>query len=170
MAYEDLNYREALAVLEGEIHIIDPNLIFAARKKAKKALKIMIEKEEETVAQTSGRYSYIDSKHAAGALFSMYKLKNSIDFLQGWDTTMEFDLLPPELMMTHNQYEFLVRRAAKTLEAVLLYGGTRDEIERATKFALIALDAEKHCIDIYTAQKVYGFKELEDKYARGIQE
>jgi hypothetical protein len=122
------------------------------------------------MAQTTGRYPLIDPKHAAGTLFSIYKLKNSVDFLKGWDTTMEFDTLPHEAMMTHNQYTLLIGRAAKTLEAVMLYGGTKDEIERATKFALIALDAEKHCIDIYTAQKVYDFKELEDKYARGIQE
>ena len=122
------------------------------------------------MAQTSGRYPIIDSKHAAGTLFSIYKLKNSIDFLQGWDTTMEFDLLPPGQMLTHNQYKLLVGRAAKTLEAVLLYGGTRDEIERATKFALIALDAEKHVLDVEQAKVKYGFKELEDKYAKGIQE
>ena len=164
MAYEDLSYEDALSVLEGEVHIIDPALIRAARNKAKEALRIMIKK-----AETSGRYPIIDSKHAAGTLFSICKLKNSIDFLQGWDTTMEFDTLP-EKLLTHNQYKLLVGRAAKTLEAVLLYGGTRDEVERATKFALIALDAEKHCIDIYTAQRVYGFKELEDKYAKGIQE
>lgn len=121
------------------------------------------------MAQTSGRYPIIDSKHAAGVLLAICKFKNNIDFLQGWDTTMEFDLLPG-LLLTHNQYKLLVGRAAKTLEAVLLYGGTKDEIERATKFALIALDAEKHCIDIYTAQRVYGFKELEDKYAKGVQE
>lgn len=122
------------------------------------------------MTQTSGRYPIIDSKHAAGTLFSISMMKNSIDFLQGWDTRMEFDTLPPGQMLTHNQYKLLVGRAAKALEAVLLYGGTKDEIERATKFALIALDAEKHCIDIYTAEKIYGFKELEDKYARGFQE
>ena len=83
---------------------------------------------------------------------------------------MEFDLLPPGQMLTHNQYKLLVGRAAKTLEAVLLYGGTRDEIERATKFALIALDAEKHVLDVEQAKVKYGFKELEDKYAKGVQE
>lgn len=122
------------------------------------------------MAQTSGRYPIIDSKHAAGVLFAICKFKNNIDFLQGWDTTMEFDLVPPGQMLTRNQYKLLVERAAKALESVLLYGGTRDEIERATKFALLALDAEKHCIDMYTANRVYGFKELEDKYSRGIQE
>ena len=125
--------------------------------------------KRKTMAQTNGRYPIIDSKHAAGILLAISKFKNNIDFLQGWDTTMEFDTLPGQLL-THNQYKLLVGRAAKALEATLLYGGTRDEIERATKFALIALDAEKHCIDIYTANSVYGFKELEDKYAKGVQE
>lgn len=45
-AYSDLTYEEALAVLEGEVCIIDPALIFAAREKAKEALRIMIEKEK----------------------------------------------------------------------------------------------------------------------------
>ena len=46
-AYSDLTYEEALAVLEeGEMCIIDPALIFAAREKAKEALRIMIEKEK----------------------------------------------------------------------------------------------------------------------------
>lgn len=45
-AYSDLTYAEALAVLEREICIIDPALIYAAREKAKEALRIMIEKEK----------------------------------------------------------------------------------------------------------------------------
>lgn len=46
-SYKDLTYKEALAVLDGEISIIDPALIFAARKKAKEALIYMIVKEED---------------------------------------------------------------------------------------------------------------------------
>lgn len=122
------------------------------------------------MAQTSGHYPIIDSKHAAGTVFSIYMLKNSIDFLQGWDAKTDVDILPPGKWLTHNQYKLLVGRAAKTLEATLLYGGTKEEIERATKFALIALDAEKHLLDTEQAKAKYGFKELEDKYARGIQE
>lgn len=45
-SYKDLTYKEALAVLDGGISIIDPALIFAARKKAKEALIYMIVKEE----------------------------------------------------------------------------------------------------------------------------
>lgn len=122
------------------------------------------------MAQTSGRYPIIDSKHAAGTLYGICMMKDMIEFLEGWDTTMEFGTLAPQEMLTHNQYKLLIGRAAKTLEAVLMYDGTMEEIERAVKFALIAIDAEKHCIDIYTAMSVYGFKELEDKYAKGIQE
>ena len=122
------------------------------------------------MSQTSGRYPIIDSKHAAGTLYGIWMMKDMIEFLEGWDTRMEFDTLPPGERLTHNQYKILVGRAAKALEAVLLYGGTKDEIERAIKFALVALDAEKYCIDIYTAMSVYGFKELEDKYTKGIQE
>lgn len=45
--YRDLTYEEALAALEeGELYLIDPALIFAAREKAKEALRIMIEKEK----------------------------------------------------------------------------------------------------------------------------
>lgn len=69
---------------------------------------VYIFKEENTMAQTSGRYPIIDSKHAAGTLFSISMMKNSIDFLQGWDTTMEFDTLPPGQRLTHNQYKLLV--------------------------------------------------------------
>ena len=45
-AYKDLTYEEALAVLNGEVSIIDPAIIFAAREKAKEALIYMIEKQK----------------------------------------------------------------------------------------------------------------------------
>lgn len=45
-SYKGLTYEEALAVLDGEVSIIDPAIIFVAREKAKEALKYMIVKEE----------------------------------------------------------------------------------------------------------------------------
>lgn len=122
------------------------------------------------MAQTSGRYPFIDSKHAAGTLFSIYEMKDRIDFLDGWDAKKDVDTIPPEEGLTRNQHNLVVGRAAKTLEAVLLYGGTWEEVERATKFALIALDARKHLLDVEQAKVKYGFRELEDKYARRFQE
>ena len=122
------------------------------------------------MAQTSGRYPIIDYKHAAGTLYGICMMKDMIEFLEGWDAKSDVDIVPPGKRLTHNQYKLLIGRAAKTLEAVLLYGGTMDEIERATKIALIAIDSEKYWLDVEQAKAKYGFKELEDKYARGIQE
>ena len=122
------------------------------------------------MAQTSGRYPIIDSKHAAGTLYGICMMKDMIDFLQGWDARKDVDTVPQGERLTHNQHKLVVGRAAKTLEAVLLYGGTMEEIERATKFALIAIDAEKYLLDTEQAKVKYGFRELEDKYARGVQE
>ena len=122
------------------------------------------------MAQTSGRYPIIDSKHAAGTLYGICMMKDMIDFLQGWDARKDVDTVPQGERLTHNQHKLLIGRAAKTLEAVLLYGGTMDEIERATKIALIAIDAEKYLLDTEQAKVKYGFRELEDKYARGVQE
>ena len=122
------------------------------------------------MTQTSGRYPIIDSKHAAGTLYGIWMMKDMIDFLEGWDVKTDVDILLPGEGLTHNQYKLLIGRAAKTLEAVLMYGGTKEEIERATKFALIAIDSEKYWLDVEQAKAKYGFKELEDKYAKGVQE
>ena len=58
-------------------------------------------------------------------------------------------------------------QAAKTVYATLL-NGTQEEIERAVKFSMIAIDAEKHLLDVQQARRKYGFDELEQKYVRGI--
>jgi hypothetical protein len=60
-----------------------------------------------------------------------------------------------------------VGRAAKTVYATLL-NGTKEEIERAIKFAFIVIDAEKHMLDVQQARRKYGFDKLENKYVRGI--
>jgi hypothetical protein len=57
-SYKDLTYKEALAVLDREISIIDPALIFAARKKAKEALIYMIVKEESYGTDTGKISAY----------------------------------------------------------------------------------------------------------------
>ena len=69
--------------------------------------------------------------------------------------------------LTHHKYQLLVGRAAKTVYATLL-NGTQEEIERAVKFSMIAIDAEKHLLDVQQAKEKYGFDELEQKYVRGI--
>lgn len=169
-AYSDLTYEEALAVLEGEIHIIDPALIFAAREKAKEALKIMTNKEEKDMKQTEGRYPLIDTKHAAGTVLGIWEMRDHIDFLKDFDPKKEAEAMPPYDRLSHNQHRLILGRAARTVEAVLRMGATQEEIERAVKFAFIAIDAEKHQLDIRKAMVKYGFRELEDKYAKGIQE
>ena len=36
------------------------------------------------------------------------------------------------------------------------------------KFSMIAIDAEKHLLDIQQAKEKYGFDELEEKYVKGV--
>ena len=123
------------------------------------------------MAQTSGRYVMDKTGNTAVmALYNVWSTRDEFDFLRGWDPREDVDRLAPGEGITHNQHILLVGRAAKTLEGVITRGGTAEEFERATKFALIVLDSEKHLLDTEQAKVKYGFKELEDKYARGIQE
>lgn len=159
-SYSDLTYEEALAVLEGEVSIIDPALIFFARKKAEEALKYMIKKEENTMKQT------FETKYAVGTVFGIWEMRDHIDFLKGFDTRTDVDTCPPGEGISHNQQRVLLGRACRVVESVLLNGGTQEEIERAVKFAFIVLDAEKHLLDVKQAKVKYGFRELEDKYLK----
>lgn len=117
--------------------------------------------------QTEGRYPIIDPKHAAGTLWVIWEMQKSIDFLKDFDSRTDVDTVRPGTGLTHNQHQLIVGRAAKTVYATLL-NGTKEEIERAIKFAFIAIDAEKHLLDIQQAKDKYGFDELEQKYVKGI--
>ena len=119
------------------------------------------------MAQTQGRYPLIDPKHAAGTLWGIWAMRKSIDFLKDFDTLTAVDKIQPMIGLTHHQYQLLVGRAAKTVYATLL-NGTKEEIERAVKFSMIAIDAEKHLLDVQQARRKYGFDELEQKYVKGI--
>lgn len=119
------------------------------------------------MAQTEGRYPLIDSNHAAGTLWGIWAMRKSIDFLRDFDTLTDVGKIEPSMRLTHHRYQLLLGRAAKTVYATLL-NGTKEEIERAVKFAFIAIDAEKHLLDILQAKEKYGFDELEQKYVRGI--
>lgn len=119
------------------------------------------------MAQTEGRYPLIDPKHAAGTLWGIWEMRDHIDFLKDFDTLTDVDTVPHELRVTHRQYQLILGRAVKTVYATLL-NGTKEEIERAIKFAFIAIDCQKHSLDILQARRKYGFDELEDKYVRGI--
>lgn len=119
------------------------------------------------MTQTEGRYPIIDSKHATGTLWGIWEMRKYIDFLKGFSTLTDVDKIQPMTGLTHHQYQLLVGRAAKTVYATLL-NGTKEEIERAIKFAFITIDAEKHLLDVQQANEKYGFEELEQKYVRGI--
>lgn len=119
------------------------------------------------MAQTQGRYPLIDSKQAAGALWGIWVIRDSIGFLKDFDSRTDVDTVPPMSGLTCGQHRLILGRAAKTLYATLL-NGTKEEIERAVKFGLIALDAQKHLLDVRQAALKYGFKELEQKYVKGI--
>lgn len=108
------------------------------------------------------------SKQSAGALMAICELRDHIDFLKDFDPRTAVQTTPPPFKMTHNQYQLLLGRACRTVLATMQMGGAREEVERASKFALIALDAEKHLLDVDEAKEKYGFKELEDKYVRGV--
>lgn len=87
-------------------------------------------------------------------------------FLKDFNPLADVDTIHPMMGLTHNQHRLLMGRAAKTVYATML-NGTKEEIERAIKFAFIAIDAEKHLLDIQQAAKKYGFYELEQKYVKG---
>lgn len=118
------------------------------------------------MAQTQGRYPLIDPKHAAGALWGIWVMRKSIDFLKDFDSRTDVDTVPSMMGLTHHQHRLLLGRAAKTVYATLL-DGTKEEIERAIKFAFIVIDAEKHLLDVQQARRKYGFDELEQKYVKG---
>lgn len=119
------------------------------------------------MAQTEGRYPLINSEHAAGTLWGIWEMRDHIDFIKDFDTLTDVDTVDWEMNVNSKQYQLILGRAAKTVYATLL-NGTKEEIERAIKFAFIAIDCQKHSLDILQARRKYGFDELEDKYVRNI--
>ena len=119
--------------------------------------------------RTEGRYPIINPERAVGMIWGIWELKDRIDFLKGFDPKKEigYVVLPGE-RLTHRQCQLYLGRAAKTVYATMQMGGTEEEIERAIKFAFVMTDAEKYCLDVNEAMEKYGFKELEDKYVRGV--
>lgn len=108
-----------------------------------------------------------DKVLAIGSARTIWELKDHIDFLKDFDPRKAVQSYPPPFKLTHNQYQHLIGRATNTIYATL-GAGTQEEIERAAKFYIIVLDADKHLLDVDEAKEKYGFDELEDKYVRGI--
>lgn len=117
--------------------------------------------------QIEGRYPFIDSKFAAGMLWGIWEMRGSIDFLKDFNTVTDVDTVRPMMRLSHHQYRRILGRAAKAVYATI-QNGTKEEIERAIKFAFISIDAEKHMLDIQQARAKYGFNELEQKYIKDI--
>lgn len=90
------------------------------------------------------------------------KKKHVFDFLSGWEAKNE--KTAPNERMTPAKHRYITGRAVKILHNVIFCGGTKDEIERAVKFSLIALDAMKWHLDVNAAEAKYGVKELYEKY------
>lgn len=59
------------------------------------------------MAQTQGRYPLIDPKHAAGTLWGIWEMRNSIDFLKNFNTLTEVGTIQPYLRLTHHRYQLL---------------------------------------------------------------
>lgn len=90
------------------------------------------------------------------------KKKRAFDFLDGWEAKNEKTI--ENERMTPAKHNRVTGRAVKILHNVIFCGGTKDEIERAVKFALIALDSMKWHLDVDAAEAKYGVKELYEKY------
>lgn len=118
------------------------------------------------MVQTEGRYPVIYSEQAAGTLWGIWEMRDYIDFLKDFDPLTDVGTVDREMNVNSKQYQLILGRAAKTVYATLL-NGTKEEIVRAIKFAFIAIECEKHSLDILQARWKYGFDELEEKYVRG---
>ena len=92
-------------------------------------------------------------------------------FLEDWDTEKFIKLFPgrPDIRLTHEQYKNRLNRALTSLSRVISFGD-KQEIENAVRYAFVALDAEKHQLDIDSAAKALNFPEIEKKYLAYIRE
>lgn len=61
-------------------------------------------------------------------------------------------------------HQLIAGKALKLLDRVLQNDGTADEVLRASKWLLVAMDAVKYHIDYVSARKKLGVKELEKKF------
>lgn len=119
------------------------------------------------MAQTEGRYPVINKEAAVSSARTIWELRDHIDFLKDFDPRKAVQMTQPPSKLSHKQHQLLIGRAAKVVYATL-GAGTWEEVERAVKFFLVMIDAEKHLLDVDEAKEKYGFKELEDKYVRGV--
>lgn len=104
------------------------------------------------------------SDPSVGILVGITYLREHIDFLQDFDPRCDVEHIHPGESLGPDRHRLLLGRAARTLWNVMQRGGTEEELIRATKFALIAVDAEKHLLDTEQAKVKYGFRDLESKY------
>ena len=88
-----------------------------------------------------------------------------INELKDFDPLEEAECFDPrESLMSYRKHQRLMGRAATILASVIHHGGTKEEVVRAAKYAMIVNDAYKYSLNTDEACERFGIKELETKY------
>ena len=113
--------------------------------------------------KTEGRYP----SEKVTAFLTLTKLKSSgaFDFLGDFDPVKEVKSAHlDDRKITERRHKIWMGQAVNILQATLTRGGTKEEVERAVKFAFVILDARKLNLSIDDAREKYGIDELREKY------
>lgn len=111
----------------------------------------------------------LEKDQSVGFGVSISWLKDHIDFLKDFNPPYDEELKwgPGHWEeKEYNKHRLYVGRVVRIAYATTYRGGTKEEVERACKCALVTIDAAKHRLNYKKAFEKYDMKELEDKYVR----
>jgi len=70
-------------------------------------------------------------------------------------------------VMTEHEKQLEMGKVSNLITDMTIKGASSDEIARATRHALVVIDAEKHKLDWKASEKIENIQELKDKYQDG---
>lgn len=118
-----------------------------------------------------GRYPVKRTKEDV-VFITIWQLKDHLDFLKDFDPRTDVSTIEPgpikaiaAAVKYHRQHKVELGKAVRLVYAVL-ENGTQEEFERAVKYSMIVLDAEKHLLNTVEASEKYGVQELIAKYVQ----
>lgn len=87
--------------------------------------------------------------------------------LKGFEPKERYKEYPGMRIMTEREKQLEMGKISNLITDMTMQGATREHIERATRHALVVIDAAKHHLDWKASEKIENIQELKDIYQGG---
>ena len=87
--------------------------------------------------------------------------------LKGFDPKERYPYYEGMRVMTEREKQLEMGKVSNLITDMTMQGASREHIERATRHALVVIDAQKHHLDWKASEKIENIQELKDIYQQG---